>query len=164
MPSRAGAISARISVEPGAALLDANSESRWGALGGAAVGVRITDLLWLEAWADAKHFRASAPVHRVATVAVLLAYAIDIGPVAPFAELGVARPELEVAPTSRRREPTTTTEIVPILGLGFDMAVFGALQLGAAVRYLPLFETSLLGSPAYTSLSGRLSLCLDCDD
>jgi hypothetical protein len=143
--------------EAGAVLLTPpTGASSWGSTLGAALAWRATDLIWVVATAQRSRFAATAAEDTIDTTALLLRYALDVLPLAPFFEFGAARAVI----AERRRQDSV--EFAPLAGLGFDIAVTSWLQTGATVRYLPVLGSDLLASPAVTSWQGRLSVCLGC--
>ncbi len=144
----------RVTLEPGAAVLSQSfAEDAWGLLGAATVAVGVTEQLWLQVHIDQKSFSRHPPAFSATAVGGSLTYSLDVLNVSPFVEAGIAR--VVLAP---ERGPTFNPELVPMLGLGIDVLPFRWLLAGAVVRYYPVFETDLLGNPAYATLHLRLGV------
>jgi len=161
-PRPAAALAVRLALEPGVTALRTQAGTSWGVLGAASAGLRVGDLIWVEAWAARTRFAASSTTRSMQTVAGLLAYALDVGEAAPFVELGLAQPVLALRSAWPGRPDVRYSEVVPILGFGIDVALLGQVEVGAVVRYMPLFSSALLSSPACTIVNVRVSVCLGC--
>lgn len=124
---------------------------------GASLGLGVSDLAWVQLLVDHAELGNDASPRRLTAFGGSLVYTIDIGTVTPFLEGGLGYVRL--------RGPgdfVDTAEIVPVLGLGFDVALGRHFRAGAAARYWPLLGTALLDNPAFSSLSLRVSICTSC--
>ncbi len=147
----------RLTLEPGAAGLSLPQENRtWGWVGGASVGVGLTAQTWVMVYAG----RAGFPGHDLTltgtTAAVTLVYHLDVLDISPYLGIGLAWSAITTADgTVIQRETLATLEA------GFDIAMPGVgdwLLWGVIVRYYPLFDSDLLGHPAYATVHGRIGV------
>jgi hypothetical protein len=134
-----------LAVEPGVASLASGAAQRsWGYLGGASLAIGLGDLIALEAQVDRKRFDHA----QVLVFGGSLTYSLDRLPVVPVLGLGFGRTIV----TGRTEEQVDT---VMHLSVGVDARLWRYLQVGAVLRYYPLFQTDLF-APAYTVLNARI--------
>ncbi len=145
----------RLSLDPGLAALTPPFETRhWGWQGGGSAGVALGEQLWLEAHAERTRFAGRKPPVDVDSLGLAVSYRLDTLYVSPFLAAGAAKVRVEVATLA---EPLTDT--VATFSAGFDVRASGLLW-GAGVRYYALFDSDLLGRPAYAILFGRIGVLL----
>ena len=151
--ARAAPLRLLAALEPGVATLGgSNFESSWGLAGGGSAAVGLSDLLWLELHLDHKIFPALEPALTATAWGVGLVYDIDIGPVRPFLELGLAGVAWEDG--SARPPPP---QVVPMLAAGARWQLLEWLWLGVALRYYAVFQSDLR-APAYGTVNLRLGV------
>ncbi len=149
-PAEAGPWALRADLAVGGAVLAPPLESQtWGYVACASAGVRFTELLWLIAFAERGDFPLRQPSIAATAYGAALVYDLDLAPFVPFVEAGVARVSL-TTPSG-----AGLIEWVPRLAFGVELSI-GWLVLGAAVRYYPLFDSDVLGSPASTAVTLRM--------
>jgi hypothetical protein len=146
--------SLRFALEPGLSRLHPPqpAESRRGLTQGATLALGVADLVWVQLLVERTDLGDEALPRRLDAWAGSVLYTIDVLPVTPFVEVGVGQVRFSRAPQWFSR-----TEMVPVLGLGIDVPVFGGLGLGMVARYKPVLDTAVLDSPGLATWSIRLS-------
>ncbi len=148
------------SVEPSAVSLAIPMEDKSYGYGyGGSLDAGITQQLTVTAFARRDRFSRRDPGVGATSAGAALRYCLDVGEIEPYLELGVARVELKVD-----RRAALPAETHPVLGLGLQGVVSKRLLWGVVMRYYPLFDTDLLGAPAYASLQGRLGVAFGSND
>ena len=156
-PAQAGLGTVRLALEPSLAIIQTQSRPHtFGFGGGGSAEIGLGDELGVPVFGNWQTFPDRAPDLKTSAYGATLLYRLDTWKVTPYIELGGA----QVTVTPERRVPPPS-ELVPVLGLGFDVTPFDWLLWGVVMRYYPLFATDLLSAPAFATLHVRIGVVLD---
>jgi hypothetical protein len=156
-PARAELGSLRLALEPSMAEIQTPSRPiSFGYGGGGSVEVGLGDALGATIFGNWQAFPNRGPELATSAMGATLLYRLDDWRVTPYIELGFAR----VTVTPNRGIPPPA-ELIPTLGLGFEVIQYDWLLWGAVMRYYPLFATDLLSAPAFATLHARIGVAFD---
>ena len=157
IPAQAALGTLRLALEPSLTMIQTPSRARtFGFGGGGAMEIGLGDELGATVFGNWQRFPDRSQDLNTTAYGATLLYRLDSWWVSPYAEVGAA--QVTVTPGGRA---LPLTELVPILGLGFDVTPFDWLLWGVVMRYYPLFATDLLSAPAFATLHVRIGVVLD---
>lgn len=142
----------KLTLEPGLAGLSLPLEERaWGWVGGASLGFSLTSQIWIQVHASVAGFPRHDPALAGTTVATTLVYHLDVASISPYFGIGWAWSAIRTTDGQLLQ-----TETLATLEAGFDVKAHDWLLWGVVIRYYPLFDSDLLGHPAYATVHGRI--------
>jgi hypothetical protein len=155
-PARAGdAGRLRLAIEAGAGAIKPPVEQRyWGGGGGLLVGLALSRQGWVQVHVARAAIRAREPRLDATLATASLVWGLDILAVNPYIGLGISITDVSTADWG------TLRYVTPSMELGVDVSAFDWLLYGIAVRYYPLFESDLLGSPAFATVNARIGVTI----
>ena len=156
-PAEAGLGSIRATLEPSMAEIQTPTRSlSFGYGAGGSFELGLSDQLGVTVFGNWQNFPKRSPELTSTSMGATLLYRLDAWRITPYVEAGMVR----TAITPSRGTPPPA-ELVPTLGLGFEVIYFDWLLWGAVMRYYPLFSTDLLTAPAFATLHIRIGVALD---